>query len=266
MRLVRMDPPGTHCHRQAIYDFIDKLDVRHFVEVGIGDGGLAKRLLQRGMTGAGLERSRPAVIQARQTLGTELSAGRFELVEGDLLTGARPASGLADLGLALMVMEHVPDDVGFAQGLMALVRPGGFVLLSVPGRRDRWSFEDETVGHLRRYERPDLVAVLERAGAQDIVVRSVSVPVANLLQGLGNYLARRAGESRKLNAGKLVQTDTSGIREIPFKTVFPRWCRIILNPVTLYPLFVLQRLFYRGDLGIELMALARVPDPRHANR
>ncbi len=255
-----MDPPGTHCHRQALYDFIDHLGLRSFVEVGVGDGGLAKRLLRRGMVGAGFERSDAAIALARQTLAAEIASGRFELVEDDLFSSARPASPSADLGMALMVMEHVPDDVGFVRGLMALVRPGRFVLLSVPGRRDRWSFEDETVGHLRRYDRQDLVAVMEQAGATDIVVRSVSVPVANLLQGLGNHLARRAGEARKLGTDQVAQTDTSGIREIPFKTVFPRWCRLILNPIAMYPFFVLQRLFYRTSLGIELMVLARVPE------
>ena len=124
MRLERMDPPGTYCHRQALFDFIGKLGVRRFVEVGVGDGGLARHLLRRGMKGAGLERSRPAIALARQTLSAEISSGGFELVEGDLFDGVRPKSGPADLGLALMVMEHVPDDVGFVRGLMALGTPG----------------------------------------------------------------------------------------------------------------------------------------------
>lgn len=259
MVLERMDPPGTHCHRAALLDFIRPLGIGRFVEVGVGAGGISKLLLRRGLQGVGVERSKPAIELAQAELGEEIASGRYELIHSDLADldpGPRPK---ADLALALMVMEHVPDDVSFVRAMISHVKPGGYVLISVPGRRDRWSFEDETVGHVRRYERSDLEAVLHRAGARDIVVRSVSVPVANLLHGVGNLLLKRAGEARKLDTSKREQTDTSGIRDIPYKTVFPRIFRLLLNPIALYPLFVVQRLFYSSSLGLELMALARAP-------
>jgi SAM-dependent methyltransferase len=255
-----MDPPGTYCHRAALLDFIRPLKLERFVEIGVGDGSVSKLLLQRGLRGIGIERSAPALDLARAALNAEILSGRYELIQGDLFDIDPEACPKADLSLALMVMEHVSDDVGFLRALMALVRPGGYVLISVPGRRDRWSFEDETVGHLRRYERPDLTATLQRAGAQDITVRSVSVPVANLLHGVSTLLLERAGEDRKRALSANEQTDTSGVREIPYKTMFPGWCRLILNPVTLYPFFVFQRMFYSSSLGLELMALSRSPD------
>jgi hypothetical protein len=101
---------------------------------------------------------------------------------------------------------------------------------------------------------------LHAAQLRDAVIRSVSVPVANLLYGLGNMMIRRSLPVERQQEAKQEQTYHSGIREIPFKTMFPAWCRWILNPVSLYPLFVLQRLFYRSNLGLELMALARVPE------
>ena len=61
-----------------------------------------------------------------------------------------------------------------------------------------------------------------------------------------------------MNSTLREQTELSGIREIPFKTVFPAWFRLILNRVTLYPLFILQRLFYRTNLGLTLLAVGRV--------
>jgi SAM-dependent methyltransferase len=259
MAFERMDPPGTFCHRAALLDFIRPLNIERFVEVGVGAGGISKLLLQRGLRGIGVERSKPAVALARTVLEKEIVSGRYELIHSDFIDLEPSLHPKADLALALMVMEHVADEVGFLRAMMSHLQPGGYLLISVPGRRDRWSFEDETVGHMRRYERSDLETVLRRAGACDIAIRSVSVPVANLLHGVGNLLLQRAGEARKLGAPKSEQTDTSGIRDIPYKTVFPRWFRLLLNPVALYPLFVVQRLFYSSNLGLELMALARSP-------
>ncbi|MBV9861825.1 MAG: class I SAM-dependent methyltransferase [Alphaproteobacteria bacterium] len=262
-----MDPPGTHCHRAALLDSIRGLQVASFVEIGVGDGAVAKSLLARGLTGIGIERSAPAIERARATLAPEIAAGRFRLVSGDLRELDMAALPQSDLGLALMVIEHEPDDVGLLRALAALIRPGGHLLVSVPARRDRWSFEDETVGHLRRYERAHLEGVLRQAGAADITIRSVAVPVANLLYRLGNLMLARAGEADKRTLSQAKQTDLSGIRDIPYKTLFPRWCRLILNPVALYPFFIMQRLFYSSALGLELMAVARMPEePRAAAR
>jgi len=41
--------------------------------------------------------------------------------------------------------------------------------------------------------------------------------------------------------------------------VFPCWVRLILNRITLYPLFVIQRWFYRTGLGLVMMGTGRVP-------
>jgi hypothetical protein len=62
-------------------------------------------------------------------------------------------------------------------------------------------------------------------------------------------------ERRQLS--KIDQTKMSGIREIPLKTVFPSWFSIVLNRTALYPLLVMQRLFYRTNLGLTMVAFGR---------
>ena len=98
---------------------------------------------------------------------------------------------------------------------------------------------------------------MRQAGLTDVTVWSVAVPVANLLFRLGNLTLRRSGEVGKRQLSKLEQTKTSGIREIPFKTVFPTWFRLVLNRTTLYPLFLLQRAFYSTNLGLTMIAFGR---------
>ncbi len=156
-------------------------------------------------------------------------------------------------------MEHVEDDIGFIRGIAQHVKPGGRVILGVPGRRDWWSLEDETVGHFRRYDRSDLDAVMKHAGLGQVSIWSVGVPTINLLFRASLWTIARAGEAAKKTQSQREQTETSGIREIPWKTVFPSWVRLILNRTTLYPLFVIQRLFYRTGLGLVMMGMGRVP-------
>lgn len=260
MRFILIDPPGTWLQNEALFDLLR----RHrpgprFLEIGCGAGQLSKELVRRGYRGVGLDVSPEAVARARQNLAPMIAAERYELHEGTLET--LPPEGPFDFALCMLVIEHIPDDVAFVAAIAERVRPGGLVIVAVPGRKDHWCLEDETVGHLRRYETGDVRNTLARAGLEPLDVWSVSVPVANILFRLGNRLiAQSQSETRKVHLDKQVQTLGSGIREVPFKTTFPPLFRLVLNRFTLYPFFLLQRVFYRTRLGVTLIGAGRVQD------
>lgn len=267
MQYVKIPPPGTFCFYEAVSDMLDLANrklgmnkITRFVEVGCGAGDLSARMLQRGYKGMGVDFSSNAIAIAAENLKLAISDGRYQLLEGDVMQqeNVEKHRKTFDLAMSMMVMEHVNNDLQFIKNLMELTIPGGMVMLAVPGRMDCWGIEDDTVGHLRRYENYDLQRVMENAGLKDVTVWSVAVPSANVLFRLGNFLVRRSAEVQKINTSMREQTELSGIREIPFKTVFPTWCKLILNRVTLYPLFVIQRLFYRTNLGLTMLAVGRV--------
>lgn len=259
MRLLKIDPPGTWLQTAAVFDMLERYRVgKRFLEVGCGDGSLSRRLLERGFTGTGVDLSDAAIASARENLKGAIGRGKYLLHAGPV--EHLPDSEKFDLGISMMVIEHVEDPVRFVTSIAARVRPGGIVVLGVPGRKDHWSVEDETVGHLRRYEKDELARVLEMSGLEALDVWSVSVPVANLLFRLGNRMVERSdSEMRKRELRKTEQTLTSGVREVPFKTVFPAPFRLILNRWTMLPFALLQRLFYRSSLGITLLACGRLP-------
>jgi len=252
--MVWLDPPGTLLQNRAVIELVDRASARTFCEVGVGAGRLSRALCDRGLRGAGIEFSAAALEQARTTL----AGADYQLIAENFMT-MEPLPEEFDLALSMMVMEHVEDDVGFAARMKNLVRPGGTVLIGVPARMDRWGIEDEAAGHLRRYDRPGLARVLRKAGLMEIEVRSVSVPAANLTFHASNFLIRRAGATAKPSLTQRQKTETSGLREVPFKTVFPSAFKAVLNPVTLFPLFLLQRAFYDTDLGLTLVASAKRP-------
>lgn len=59
--------------------------------------------------------------------------------------------GPFDLALLLDVLEHVDDDAAFLASVVARVRSGGQVLISVPSWPRLFSAHDERLGHRRRY-------------------------------------------------------------------------------------------------------------------
>jgi len=259
---VKIDPPGSWCQYESVMELVAATGAKTFLEVGCGAGGLSQRLCRRGLRGIGVDLSEAAIREAEANMADPIRAGRFRLFHGDA-RALGPDTTAVDIGISMMVMEHVEDDIGFMRQIARHVKPNGHLLIGVPGRRDRWGIEDETVGHLRRYDRDDLRAALASAGLVDVDVRSVAVPVANLLFYVGNRMIR--GSQTEMNKVRLAadeQTATSGIREIPWKTVFPSWVRIILNRITLYPLFVVQRLFYRTNLGLTMVGIGRVSASR----
>jgi SAM-dependent methyltransferase len=259
MAYVPIDPPGTFCMKEALRDALKTRPGGTFLDVGCGGGGMSKVLCDAGWAGVGIDFSPAAVAVSRQVMAQHIATGRYSLHAGDVLD--LPADfAKVDLVISYMVMEHIEDDAGFISKIAAYCRRGGTVILGVPGRRDRWSVEDETVGHFRRYDRADLERVMRTAGLEDETVWSIAVPVANILFNLSVWLVGRSqSKTAKAGQSKRVQTESSGIREIPWKTVFPQWVRLLLNRTTLTPLFVVQRLFYRTGFGITMMGTARVP-------
>jgi cyclopropane fatty-acyl-phospholipid synthase-like methyltransferase len=259
MKFVKIEPPGSFCTYEALRDALKSCGGATFLDVGCGGGIISKILCEEGLTGVGVDFSARAVAIAETNMAPEIASGRYRLQLGDIHD--LPADfAKVDLAVSYMVMEHVEDDVGFIKRMSEFVKPGGSIILGVPGRKDRWSFEDETVGHLRRYDREDLDQVMRNAGLSKTEVWSIAVPVANLLFHIGAWLVAKSSEATKVGQSQREQTETSGIRDIPWKTVFPSWAKIILNRTTLWPLFVIQRAFYRTGLGVTMMGMGRVPN------
>ena len=259
LKFVKIDPPGTWCQNDAILNLVRSTGAKSFVEVGCGAGDLSHRLCMDGLSGFGIDFSPRAIEIAGARLKNYVDIGKYTLIADDALAVNFTPPERPDLGISVMVMEHIEDDISFIRKLIGHVKPGGFVILGVPGRRDRWNIEDETVGHVRRYDRQDLIKKMNDAGLTEVNVISVAVPTANLLFYVGNLLIKKSSEVKKKSLSQRLQTEDSGIREIPFKTVFPAFFRLLLNRFSMLPLIYLQRMFFNTDLGLTILGVGRVP-------
>ncbi len=107
-----------------------------------------------------------------------------------------------DLVCAFEVLEHIEDDAAALRDWAARLRPGGWLLLSVPAHQRRYGPADELVGHFRRYD-PDAVApLLARCGFTDVLVIQYGFPLGYLLEAGRDLIApppprRAAGNVRR---------------------------------------------------------------------
>ncbi|MFL6107430.1 MAG: class I SAM-dependent methyltransferase [Marmoricola sp.] len=74
------------------------------------------------------------------------------------------ADGSFDLVLSSDAWEHIEQDDEVAAESFRVLRPGGRLLVMVPAGMDLWSGHDTALGHVRRYEKDQLVALVAGAG------------------------------------------------------------------------------------------------------
>ena len=65
-----------------------------------------------------------------------------------------------DLVCAFDVIEHAEDDRRVFREVSRVLKDAGTLIFSVPLYADRWTEFDDLVGHARRYDPPDLLAVM----------------------------------------------------------------------------------------------------------
>ncbi len=258
MKYVKIDPPGTWCFNRSFFEMLKETSGRRFLEVGCGDGGISAKLLAKGYTGTGIDFSEEAIARSSLYNRKYVGEGKYKLITGNIMDKPSIDNNF-DFILGFTIMEHIKNDVEFLKILKSYLRPGGYIFVSVPGRKDKWSLEDETTGHYRRYERDDIFKIFNETGYIDPLVWSIGVPLANLLFPLSKLSVKLSNESKKSDLSMEEQSKKSGIREIPFKTVFPSFFRLIINRFTVFPFYFGQRPFYNTGLGLSILARGQKP-------
>jgi 2-polyprenyl-3-methyl-5-hydroxy-6-metoxy-1,4-benzoquinol methylase len=79
--------------------------------------------------------------------------------------------GRWDLIFLLDVLEHIPDDRQALRQVYEATAPGGLVLATTPALQRLWTWNDEVVGHQRRYSRAQLGDLARECGFRVLDVR-----------------------------------------------------------------------------------------------
>jgi len=259
MKFERLPAPGIILSGEALVHLIRKYSgaaPERFADIGCGYGHYSRLLMDR--FGAQGELFEPGAIPYAMCVADSrdyLAAHRCQIHNRPL---AESEAGKFPVNICWHVAEHIEDDLGFTKEIFAATAPGGFLYIAVPSRDDLWGIEDETTGHFRRYTRKNLAKLLTGAGFEVQEIISSNVPISNWLLSLSNWLIARQEASKRLTE-KEYQTETSGIREIKWKTTYPSVFRFLLNRFSLWPLHLLQMAFFNSDYGTMIIAVAKKP-------
>lgn len=176
------------------------------VEYGAGLGTVSRRLLPRVET---LELVEPSALVARlrEDVRAWPDASRVTVVQGRLeehVAGIAPQS--IDCFVLVNVLEHVRDDGVALAAMFRALRPGGHLCVFVPAHRALYSPFDRSVGHFRRYERPELRWLSTAAGFE--IVRLEFMDVLGVLPWL---LVHRLARRTSMSAGAARLYDRIGV-------------------------------------------------------
>lgn len=145
---------GRRAAIDALLDGVALPDAGSILEAGCGTGGNLATLARRGAITA-FEPHIDALAFARQRHPD------LDIREGALPTALPYPPGSFDLVAALDVLEHIDDDARSAHALAALVRPGGWLLVTVPAHQALWGSHDRRLHHVRRYGRAELLRLFD---------------------------------------------------------------------------------------------------------
>jgi SAM-dependent methyltransferase len=166
--------------RQIVSKILDDLALPEnaaIFEAGCGSGGNLPLLNKYGNV-YGMELDKTALAYALNRRIGSIVPGR--------LPDAIPFSEIRfDLLLMIDVLEHVVEDARSLEMLGARLKPGGYLLLTVPAFQSLWSRHDEVHHHQRRYNRNSLQDMVVNAGYELLFMSYINMflfPVIAILR------------------------------------------------------------------------------------
>jgi len=239
---------------EHVLSLCDTSCLGRFADIGCGRGFLSLFLAKVGLQGIAIDIS-PQTIHIASNLLTPYPGVNVQFM--DLFS--LKTDSTFDMVFLIEVLEHMPDDALSLRHIHSLLKQGGYLVLSVPGRQSLYSLWDRHSGHLRRYEAANLVKLLERTGYQVIFLRSWLTVHYYLLCSAGELLLQIDGQNRR-NKSALERTKESG-QKLFGKRVSPiSSSKLFLQMLNAFCLPVFLRLeasVARSTFGPNYLVLAR---------
>jgi glycosyltransferase involved in cell wall biosynthesis len=231
-RLAKLEP----YNRWLVGRFAPSLGSR-ILEIGAGFGNLTRHLIEGDPRGPARElvvASDVDPVAVEYLNGTfrdnpivRIASYRFPLTPSEQ---AEIRAFSIDTIVCCNVLEHIEDDRGTLADMLALLQPGGRLILLVPALSWLYGTLDEQLRHFRRYEKTELV---EKLGAAGFAIEDCRF--VNRVGILGWYINGRVLRRRVLPRAQLQA----------FKLLLPLLRREEKNP---------------PSTGMSLLAIARKPD------
>ncbi|GAA0948010.1 class I SAM-dependent methyltransferase [Nonomuraea longicatena] len=171
-------------YRQYEFDMVAPHVGRSMLEIGSGLGHFAEQFLPR------LDR---LVVSDFDPYCVEQLRKRFDgRADIDVLhfalPDAVPMEGQVDTVVLMNVLEHIEADSEALRSLAKVTKPGGRIVIWVPGYMQLYGDFDRKVGHVQRYTPKTLTRTVAKAGLDIDVIKPI-----NFLGGIAWWAAVRRG-------------------------------------------------------------------------
>lgn len=216
-----------------------------FIEVGAGNGSNSEIFLKMNLTGIGYDLNENACESNMLRNQKHIDSGSYKVILGDFFNHDEEQK--ADIILSCMVIEHLPEDVvaRYFEKCNRILNPGGRIISFVPSSMKHWGVEDDIAGHFKRYSFECFDKIARDHELQINNLAGLTYPLSNWLLPISNKIVNKA-EGYKKEMTMDEQTVASGKREVKFKTVYPWYVGVVLNELTMYPFYLMQRIFSKN--------------------
>jgi len=239
--------PNFILRRNAILDAIRDLKPGKFIEIGFGTGVCTYDFYRKGYECTGYELEKKSIEFANalfNSAGGRIIDFRGEIFESDY--------GAYDYLAVFEVLEHIENDKEALEYWSQLLKHDGRIIVSVPAKMKYFTYQDIVSGHVRRYERDELVKLLQISGYEIEKFFCYGFPFSNIVWIPFNYFywRQKCNTTKHLNDDE--KTRASGylrLQDFKFRKVVPYGF--------IYLFAIIQRLFYRTNLGLGYVVVAQ---------
>lgn len=209
-------------NRWALGKFKKYLNGR-ILEIGCGIGNFSKLLIKYGELTA-IDVNKEYIGAARNEVNWEALIGVGDIEKGNYFFKKKDF----DTVVCMNVLEHIKNDRKALKNIYKLLRQRGILVLMVPAQKFLYNSIDKSIGHYRRYEKNEMIRLLQNTGFEVINIRKL-----NFFGAIGWYIA-----------GTLLKEDSISESKIR-----------VFN--TLAPFFLMYENFFEPQIGTTILAIAR---------
>jgi SAM-dependent methyltransferase len=224
----------------------------HAIDIGCGRGDFVFWLARQGYYVQGFEFSEVSVASFRATQASG-HYPRVQLHAQDFFSFSDPQC--VDLISCFEVLEHIEDDGCAVRTIYSWLKPGGYAIISVPAHMRMWGSDDNVYGHVRRYERQQLVDLFKQNGFSLVQFSAYGFPWMNILKKI-RELQVRVHPPRFYTSSHTAEVGTKHSGVGFFRSGI--WY-LLFNPLTFYPLVQFSKLFHRLDIAEGYFLVAQRP-------